>query len=42
MFNFWIYPVIHWPMQARQFVNIKRNAERHYRSTAPSVQRVHA
>ena len=25
--NFWIYPLMHWPMQVRQFANIKRNAE---------------
>ena len=42
IFNFWIYPVIHWPMQTRQFANLKRNAERQYCSTAPSVQRVRA
>ena len=35
IFNYWIYPLAHWPMQCRQFVNLKRNAERHYR-TAPS------
>ena len=37
-FNYWIYPLIHWPMQTRQFANLKRNAERHYCST----KRVHA
>lgn len=37
IFNYWIYPLIHWPMQTRQFANLKRNAERHYRSAAPSV-----
>ncbi len=26
-FNFWVYPPVHWPMQVRQFANIKRNAE---------------
>jgi hypothetical protein len=26
-FNFWIYPVMHWPMQVRQLANIKRNVE---------------
>ncbi len=31
IFNFWIYPLIHWPMQTRQFANLKRNAERDYR-----------
>jgi proline iminopeptidase len=40
IFNYWIYPLIHWPMQTRQFANLKRNAERHYRS-APSVECVH-
>lgn len=34
IFNYWIYPVIHWPMQTRQFANVKRNAERHYRATS--------
>lgn len=34
VFNYWIYPAIHWPMQTRQFATLKRNAERHYRSTA--------
>jgi hypothetical protein len=42
IFNYWIYPLIHWPMQTRQFANLKRNAERHYRSSAPSAQRVQA
>lgn len=42
IFNFWIYPLIHWPMQTRQFANVKRNAERHYRSTAPSAERAQA
>ncbi len=37
VFNYWIYPLIHWPMQIRQFTNVTRNAERHYRSTAPPV-----
>lgn len=26
-FNFWVYPLMHWPMQIRQFANIKRNVE---------------
>jgi proline iminopeptidase len=26
-FNFWVYPPVHWPMQVRQFANIKRNVE---------------
>ena len=25
--NFWVYPLIHWPMQLRLFTNLKRNAE---------------
>ena len=25
--NFWVYPPVHWMMQARQFVNLKRNVE---------------
>jgi len=29
--NFWIYPLMHWPMQTRQFANLKRNVERHRR-----------
>ena len=32
-FNFWVYPLMHWPMQIRQFANIKRNVE-HNRSPA--------
>jgi hypothetical protein len=32
IFNYWIYPLMHWPMQVRQFANLKRNAERHYQS----------
>jgi len=31
-FNFWIYPLIHWPMQMRQLANIKRNAESNWES----------
>ena len=27
--NFWVYPLLHWPMQVRQFSNIKRNVEKH-------------
>ena len=27
IFNFWLYPLMHWPMQVRQFANLKRNAE---------------
>jgi proline iminopeptidase len=42
MFNYWIYPLMHWPMQTRQFANLKRNAERHYCSTQPFVPRVQA
>lgn len=26
--NFWLYPIAHWPMQVRQFANLKRNAEK--------------
>ncbi len=26
-FNFLVYPLMHWPMQTRQFANIKRNVE---------------
>jgi hypothetical protein len=26
-FNFWVYPLMHWPMQMRQFANIKRHVE---------------
>lgn len=36
IFNYWIYPLIHWPMQTRQFANVKRNAERHHRGTGPA------
>jgi hypothetical protein len=25
--DFWVYPPLHWPMQVRQFANIKRNVE---------------
>jgi hypothetical protein len=25
--NFWVYPLVHWPMQVRQFANIKLNVE---------------
>ena len=25
--NFWVYPLLHWPMQVRQFANLKRNVE---------------
>jgi hypothetical protein len=25
--DFWLYPPLHWPMQVRQFANLKRNAE---------------
>jgi hypothetical protein len=25
--DFWIYPPMHWPMQVRQFANLKRNIE---------------
>jgi hypothetical protein len=25
--NYWVYPLVHWPMQVRQFANIKRNVE---------------
>lgn len=42
IFNYWIYPLLHWPMQTRQFANLKRNAERHYRTAPPPVQPVHA
>jgi len=27
LLNFWLYPLVHWPMQVRQFANIKRNVE---------------
>ena len=27
LFNFWVYPAIHWPMEVRQLANIKRNVE---------------
>ncbi len=26
-FNFLVYPLMHWPMQTRQFATIKRNVE---------------
>jgi proline iminopeptidase len=35
IFNFWLYPLMHWPMQVRQFTNLKRNAERHHAASAP-------
>jgi hypothetical protein len=25
--DFWLYPPVHWPMQVRQFANLKRNVE---------------
>ncbi len=42
IFNYWIYPLLHWPMQIRQFANLKRNVERHHRTAPPSAQRVDA
>ena len=36
-FNFWVYPVVHWPMQVRQFANVKRNVE-HNRWAATANQ----
>ena len=31
LINFWVYPPVHWPMQARQFANLKRNVEKNRR-----------
>lgn len=27
IFSFWLYPLMHWPMQVRQLANLKRNVE---------------
>lgn len=34
--NFWVYPLLHWPMQVRQFSTIKRNVVNH-RSSATTA-----
>lgn len=28
LLDFWVYPPVHWPMQVRQFANLKRNVEK--------------
>jgi hypothetical protein len=38
--NFWVYPPVHWVMQARQFANLKRNIETSL--TASTVEPVDA
>ena len=35
--NFWVYPPLHWPMQVRQFANIKRNVENNNTSPATAA-----
>jgi hypothetical protein len=36
--NFWVYPLVHWPMQMRQFANIKRNVQDNRRQATTKQQ----
>ncbi len=40
--NFWVYPPVHWIMQARQFSNLKRNIEANRTPPAAQHQQLHA